>query len=485
MTRITDEAGSRATRPPHRSAAGLAPHRVLVGSQLQSVDEAADTWLSKSFDAELLRSRRFAVIAGKPLSRGPRGRPLGRSSQGVDPGQRMPTSVSTPALTGFATLGAVTATLGACVSSAPAPSMGSPAPAPPSSTVSPTQPKPAEVVAPPTDAGTPTDDAQLPNETQRPDYLDEVLEGVIHLEQGMGGPGPGMLVLDYDEGRASRCPTLFPVPPGGSPTGVTARPSDRWPPICATDPSGGDWGSWVREWDGQLGEYLGRWQLLRRSANGQLARAPIESYRGYGFSTEIENSPPVAVAFYDFDGDGRVEAVFVHREAVNNATNEMRYRIWSAAPGALRLYAPSRSWVTFAIADVDQDDRPDLFINPYAASSREPTIPIDAYPRHSSLHWGLLAHGQPDGTFSLTSPIARRVAERICAGVPTDSLPEDPAQWPGFLHYRKLRGDSEEVLAGWVRGACATPRPATDLVCRSGKVFLERMAKTPLALQLQ
>lgn len=179
------------------------------------------------------------------------------------------------------------------------------------------------------------------------------------------------------------------------------------------------------------------------------------------------------------------ESGFVYnREAINTSGTETRVEIWSGrSEGKLTLSGPTAGWVIFAAVDIDRDDRLDLFINPYASTEREPYVFLQHYPRHSTLSWGLLAHAQPDGTFSLTSPIAKEVAKRGCAEAPS-TFPKETELWPLFLHCAKLKGQSPKPLQSLMEKGCSGLDDKNEFkeICVPSRPFFNRVLSTGIGV---
>jgi hypothetical protein len=263
-----------------------------------------------------------------------------------------------------------------------------------------------------------------------------------------------------------------------------SQPSEPWSEICRVDGSGAIWATRIeqRELDG--GSYRGTWELVRLDPGGALAKSRPAPFDGLHFNAHVVNAPIVDLVFHDFDADGRLEAVALNGEAINNGSVEQRVTIWTTRPKEpLTAYRPAAHFIAFAAADVDRDGRPDLAINPYASTSREPNIPIAMYPRHSSLDWGLLAHAQPDGSFSLTSDTAKAVARRKCPAAPKELLPADSAFWAPSLHCARIWGRKPAELTAAIRAACSGPDPAAE--CSYGRAMLDAIASRPLPFVLE
>lgn len=255
---------------------------------------------------------------------------------------------------------------------------------------------------------------------------------------------------------------------------------------CTTDATGVAWGVEVTAVSESNGRYVGKWRLVRSPPGGTLTRSDTFRFRQRVDNLDGENLPPTCLGFFDFNGNGQVEAITVHREGINNAAQERRVRIWTVDGGGQPVpFGPSAALVAFGMADFDADGRPDLAVNPYATSSREPTFPIDWTPRHSDPTWGLVARSLASGAFSTDSEVSRRAARRLCPIRPREELPANPSEWPGYLHCAKLWGRPTDTMNHQIRAACEASQDAeTEHSCRYGGAFLRAIARGHLPISL-
>lgn len=183
-----------------------------------------------------------------------------------------------------------------------------------------------------------------------------------------------------------------------------------------------------------------------------------------GAKTHVASDGPHRVRWrvigaFDFDHDGSSEGIVSDRDAYER---EARVAVLSARSGAIELYAPSLAVPPAeAVADVDDDGQWDLVYNaraPYPTTVDPPT-----YARLPTL--SLVAHGLPDGTFSLDDAVAREVAERQCSNMPRRFIALDSPTTPYEVPYiesvdavacARLRGATAEQIVQQIIAELAT-----------------------------
>jgi hypothetical protein len=256
--------------------------------------------------------------------------------------------------------------------------------------------------------------------------------------------------------------------------------------VCVKDSSGAAWAVQVRASRAPEGTYAGTWRLVRAARGTALAFSPAHSYRGLSSNTDGTNLPPECLGSYDFDGDGRPEAIVVSREGINNAAREKRIYLWASdGSRSLRPYPGASRFAAFGITDFDGDGRPDLAVNPYAHSRREPVFFGGWYPHHSNISWGLVAGSTPDGGFSVDGATSRLAALRMCPQAPASSLPASTSTWAAHLHCAKLWGQSASSLKALLESACADPKDAeVENACNHGEGFFKAVLARKLPFTL-
>ena len=317
----------------------------------------------------------------------------------------------------------------------------------------------AASIAPPASPGAPDKDVPAPSTSavsapSSPDRLSEILERLAYVA-GVGGTVyETQLEISGPPEEGPGCQDLR-----GRERKLHPHREVTW---CRGDPSGATWSVVVDE---ESTNHLrrGTWRILRRSVGGATHYSQPAWFKSLlPHDTDVTNAPPEAPVFFDFDSDGVPEAIVVGREGIAVGMAEKRILIYTYRAGSVVRYGPARHLFAFGIADVDGDGRPDLAVNPYALTAREPQGYPGPYPRHSALEWGFVAQATPRGGFALSGSLTHQVAARICPNRPAELLPENPTQWFGYLHCARLWGAESKPLENKVRQACLSTRPADE-----------------------
>jgi hypothetical protein len=272
---------------------------------------------------------------------------------------------------------------------------------------------------------------------------------------------------------------------GPRPRGVTV-------PVCRADAAGAVWAvlaTWPAIPENTLvGTTLrGTWRLIRTQGSRSMASSATQPHRFLWGMFGEHAAPPRCLWLFDYDGDHAAEAITLSPESINNSWHERRIVVWKwDHKGGLVVYPRTPRGVVFNVVDVDADGRPDLLVNSYARQSETPFFVESWYPVHSSVEWGLLAHSQPDGSFSFDSPVARRYARELCPAPPASELPASPSEWAGHVHCARLWGQPGPEILARIRTACAAPAPDSEAesVCRHSMPFFEALTRSPLPFSL-
>jgi hypothetical protein len=158
-------------------------------------------------------------------------------------------------------------------------------------------------------------------------------------------------------------------------------------------------------------------RIVYRSARGEHFELPLHSRVDFGDRGELEFR-----GLFDFDGDGRSEALLVERPGgYGSCGPESRLLLLQATATGIRDFPVGHRFTD--TVDADGDGRPDLV--------------DDRYFHATEVYSGLcgditdygppvLLHSLPDGTFSLDDAVARGWARAQCPTKPTKPLENVP-----------------------------------------------------------
>lgn len=185
-------------------------------------------------------------------------------------------------------------------------------------------------------------------------------------------------------------------------------------------------------------------RVIEASANPGARLLGPQGFTCSGAALSVGTAPFVESS--DIDGDGRAELyIRVIEGSVDGGahTQEERQAVLTARGDALAEYAPASRLEIIEAMDVDHDGRLDFTVpSPYRWSAPNNCNPPDS-PNVTHQLLPLLAHAQPDGTFSTTDAVAVEYARRSCPR--PDGQPSDEA----------LSAASNEDDFGALRIACA------------------------------
>jgi len=210
--------------------------------------------------------------------------------------------------------------------------------------------------------------------------------------------------------------------------------------------------------------------------------------------SEARRVVPLAPTFFDFDGDGDVEAIVVMQTEELSESGlshtARRGRVWSASgKGVIVPYPPARDIIVEDVRDIDGDGRPDLLTrSPYAGSAVVRCGSEEPYPVVGPL---LVAHALGGGTFATGDAVAAAAARRECPAPPPKILRPDAAV-AGAID---LVASARNVACARLWGAPAAPliaaiasacHPTPGAVCApcDEPDLLERWARVPPPLLL-
>ncbi len=172
---------------------------------------------------------------------------------------------------------------------------------------------------------------------------------------------------------------------------------------CLQTQDGGFWGFWMSDSEDDYG-HRAQWTLAFQAKSNT---PPVKVFQEK-FVYDEHAEKVFSLSLFDFDGDGREEAILRIKDWEHHGSMPPRVVIFTSSKKGSGEYPATKDLKIQDITDFDGDGRPDLILlSPYSYD----------YPfGHGMTYYGppLFARSMEDGTFSTTHPAAEEAFKEQC-----------------------------------------------------------------------